>query len=207
VPDALLDQLHDRKGLQIHSGLIGDGVARLASSGALAGPGSVIAGTAIGSEPLYDAIVQDFFEFQPVSITHDVRRIGQRDRFIAINSALSVDLFGQAYAEVTPSGAMSGPGGAIEFAQAAQLSRGGLSVVALQSTAKGGRVSRIVAPSGAAGPVSLSRLMIDLIVTEHGVADFRGATHTERAEQLIAIAAPQFRSELALEWSDIERSI
>jgi acyl-CoA hydrolase len=207
VPDAVLDLLHDRRALRVYSGLIGDGVARLASAGALAGRGSVVAGTAIGSEGLYAAIEQDFFDFQPVSVTHDIRRIGDRNCFIALNSALSVDLFGQAYSEVTPNGAMSGPGGAIEYAQGAKLSRDGLSVVALPSTAKGGQLSRIIAPVEAAGPVALNRLLIDLVVTEHGVADFRGATHDERAEQLVAIAAPQFRSDLAQSWAGIKRAL
>jgi len=207
VPDAVLDILHDHKGLRIHSGLVGDGVLNLASSGALAGGVPILAGTAIGSEALYDAVAQDFFEFRPVSITHDVARMAAHEHFVAINSALQVDLFGQAYSEVTNGGAMSGPGGASEFAQGARLSRHGLSIVALPSTAKGGQISRIVAPADALGPVALSRLSIDLVVTEHGVADFRDAGHEERAEQLIAIAAPQFRSHLASAWSDIEQGL
>ena len=207
VPDALLDQLHDRKALTMHSGLIGDGVARLARSGALAGPGSILAGTAIGSEALYGAIAADVFDFQPVSITHNVARIGAYPAFVALNSALEVDLYGQAYAEVSPKGAMSGPGGAFDYAMAARLSPNGLSVVALPSSAKGGQISRIAIPSQATGPVALNRLVIDLVVTEHGVADFRNASHQERAERLIEIAAPQFRSELQSAWSDIEKNL
>lgn len=207
VPDAVLDSLHDRQGLRMHTGLVGDGALRLAGSGALAGTGAIVAGTAIGSQALYDALEQDIFDFQPVSVTHDVQAIGGINSYIALNSALSVDLFGQAFSEVTPQGAMSGPGGAIEYAQGAKLSRGGLSVVALQSTAKGGQLSRIVAPGNTTGPVALNRLLIDLVVTEHGVADFRGTGHEERAEQLIAIAAPQFRSQLADAWAEIEKAL
>ena len=65
---------------------------------------------------------------------------------MAINSALEVDLFGQAYSELTPSGLMSGPGGATDFTRGARLG-GGLSVVALPSTTKGR--TRLVSPDQA----------------------------------------------------------
>lgn len=207
VPDAVLDRLHDRRRLRMHTGLVGDGAARLASSGALAGKGAILAGAAIGSERLYDQLGRDEFDFQPVSVTHDIRRIAANDAFVAINSALSVDLFGQAFSEVSSGAAMSGPGGAIEFAQGARLSAGGLSVVALPSSAASGALSRIALPQDTEGPVTINRLLIDLVVTEHGVADFRNGTHDERAERLIAIAAPQFRAVLAEGWAAIARSL
>lgn len=207
VPDAVLDALHDRRNLGLHTGLVGDGAMRLAAAGALGGSGSAIVGAAIGSEALYAAITGPSFDFQPVSVTHDLARLAAYDAFVAINSALEVDLFGQAYAEVTAAGAMSGPGGASEFAMATRASANGLSIVALPATAKNGQISRITAPGRAYGPVSLSRLSIDLVVTEHGVADFRHATHAVRAEQLIAIAAPQFRRDLAASWAEIEKSL
>jgi Acetyl-CoA hydrolase/transferase C-terminal domain len=39
-------------------------------------------------------------------------------------------------------------------------------------------------------------LLVDKVVTEHGVAELRGRTIRQRAAALIAIAAPAFRDEL-----------
>ena len=52
--------------------------------------------------------------------------------------------------------------------------------------------------------VTVPRSDADLVVTEHGVADLRGATLAERAARLIAIAAPAFREDLARAWRDRE---
>jgi acyl-CoA hydrolase len=206
VPDAMMRMLGDRRGLKMHSGLVGDGVLALLDSGAIAGEGAIIAGCAIGSPALYDRIADPVFAFHPVSVTHGLARLSSIDRLITINSAIEVDLFGQAYAELTPKGLMSGPGGASDFTRGA---RGGcgLRIVVLPSTAAAGTISRIVGPGQAAGPVSLGRMDIDLVVTEHGVADLRAAGYAARAEMLIAIAAPEHRSALADIWNSYSKKL
>jgi len=72
----------------------------------------------------------------------------------------------------------------------------GKSVIACYSTAKGGTVSTIMPmlPEGSA--VTLHRSLVDHVVTEHGVARLRGRTVRERSLALIAVAHPDFRSEL-----------
>ncbi len=70
------------------------------------------------------------------------------------------------------------------------MSPRGRSIVALPSTARDGTISRIVARLGD-GIVSTARADADLVVTEHGVADLRGATLTERRARLLAIADPR----------------
>jgi acyl-CoA hydrolase len=94
---------------------------------------------------------------------------------------------------------MSGPDGATDFARSARIG-GGLRVVALPSDAASGSVSRIVGPGEGAGPVSLGRMDVDVVVTEHGAADLRGLGHEARARALIAIAAPPHRSMLEDRW-------
>ena len=84
-------------------------------------------------------------------------------------------------------------GGHSDFCAGASRSPGGLSVIAVRSTARSG-ASTIV---GRVDVVSTQRSDIDVVVTEHGVADLRRASDTERAERLIAIAAPQHRAALA----------
>lgn len=201
VPGAVLRGLSGRRGLRIHSGLIGDAVVELELAGALAPGAAVTAGVAIGTERLYAAISGPAYRFEPVCVTHDAATIGSIENFIAINSANEVDLLGQAYAEIGPNGLMSGPGGASDFARGARGARG-LRIVALAATAARGTISRIVAPGRAAGPVSLGRMDIDLVVTEFGVADLRAVGYAERAEALTAVAAPQHREGLRTQWQE-----
>jgi acyl-CoA hydrolase len=199
IPGAVLRALWDHQNLRIHSGLIGDGVLALREAGALGGGAPITAGVAIGSATLYAAISDPDFEFRPVSHTHAAEVVAGLERFVAVNSALEVDLFGQAYSELTPSGLMSGPGGATDFARGARLA-GGLSIVALPSATKGR--PRLVSPEQAGSLVSMSRFDIDLVVTEQGVADLRGKGHSARARSLIAIAHPDHREALARSWAE-----
>lgn len=200
VPDAVLDALHDRRDLRLHTGLVGDGGLRLVRSGAMAPGSSALVGVAIGSPELYAGLDDPHFQFRPASVTHDLRIAGAAEHFVTVNSALEVDLFGQVYSEVGPKGAMSGPGGASDFAAAARLSPRGLRLICLPADAAKGTLSRIIDPASARGPASLSRLDTDVVVTEHGAADLRGKSHDDRAEALIRIAAPQFRDVLAESW-------
>jgi acyl-CoA hydrolase len=199
VPGAVLRALTGHRNLRMHSGLIVDAVVDLEEAGALAPGAAVTAGSAIGSERLYRAIERPTYRFQPVSVTHDARQIGSIRNFVAINSALEVDLLGQAYAELGPAGLMSGPGGALDFARGARLG-GGLRIVALAATAGKGATSRIVAPGQGLGPVSLGRMDVDLVVTEQGAADLRGLGYHERARALIGLAAAPHRERLERAW-------
>ncbi len=201
VPGAVLKALRGRRNLRFHSGLIGDEVVDLEEAGALAPGASVLAGVAIGSQRLFDAISRDRYEFQPVSVTHSAEIIAEIPNFTSINSALEVDLLGQVYSELGPKGLMSGPGGASDYARAARLSPGGLRIIALAASAAKGAISRIVASGGGAGPVSLSRFDVDIIVTEHGNADLRELDYHARAKALIAIAPPAHREALTAAWS------
>ena len=200
VPDSVLRALTGRRDLRVHTGLMGDGLLELVASGAMAAGPSATVGVAIGSADLYRQLDHPAFQFRPVSITHGADVLAAIDTLVTINSAIEVDLFGQAYAELTPRGLMSGPGGASDFARGARL--GGVRIVALPSTALDGSISRIVVPGSGAGPVSLGRMDIDIVVTEHGAADLRGKTHAARAEALIAIASPDHCEALADAWAN-----
>ena len=196
VPDAVLRSLTDRRGLKAHTGLMGDGLLDLIEAGAI---DHAVVGTAIGGARLYRGLDHCALDFRPVSVTHGPAVLAAIERLVTINSALEVDLFGQAYAELTPRGLMSGPGGASDYARGARAGDG-LRIVALPSEAKG--ASRIVPPGAGAGPVSLSRTDIDIVATEHGAADLRGLSHAARAAALVAIAAPHYRDALAAAWAD-----
>jgi acyl-CoA hydrolase len=206
IPGAVLRSLTRRKNLRIHSGLISDAVLALKQAGALAPGLAVTGGVAIGGAALYAACSDPSFVFRPVSHTHSARVLAEIPHFISINSAIEVDLFGQAYAECGPRGWMSGPGGASDFARGAKIGRG-LRIVALPSTAKGGAKSRIVDPREAFGPVSLGRMDIDLVVTENGLADLRGLDHDSRARRLIGIAAEAHRPALTEAWRNLSEQL
>lgn len=202
VPGAVLRALTGRRNLRFHSGLIVDEVVDLADAGALAPGTPVLAGVAIGSKRLYEAISSEAYTFAPVSVSHSPTAIAAIPHFISINSALEVDLLGQVHSELGPKGLMSGPGGASDYARAARLSPGGLRIIALASSAGKGTISRIVAAGKGAGPVSLARTDVDLVITEHGVADLRDKTYAERATALIAIAPQSHQTALANSWQD-----
>ncbi|MFP1644691.1 acetyl-CoA hydrolase/transferase C-terminal domain-containing protein [Pontitalea aquivivens] len=195
VPEALLRGLTGHRNLAIHSGLIGVSTLNLLEAGALRARDPITAGVAIGTRRLYDAVSDPAFRFAPPSVTHDIREVSAIDKFVTVNSAIEVDLLGQAYAEATPKGFLSGPGGASDFAAGAR-GMDGLRIVALPATAAKGTVSRIVAPGAATGPVSLGRFDVDVVITEFGRADLRGLSHEGRRAALIAIAAPDHREAL-----------
>lgn len=200
IPDAVLRALTGHRNLRLHSGLIGDGALALVRSNAMAPGASALAGVAMGSAALYAGLDHPHFQFRPVSITHEQAILSRIDHLTTINSAFQVDLFGQVYAEASSRGFQSGPGGAGDYARGARASPTGLRIIALPSQAGGS--SRIVAREQAAGPVSLSRFDVDLVVTEHGAADLRYLGHEARAQALIAIADPGHREALARSWRD-----
>jgi acyl-CoA hydrolase len=118
---------------------------------------------------------------------------------VAINSALEIDLTGQVCADSIGSRMYSGVGGQMDFVRGAALSDEGRAVIALPSTAAGGKVSRIVPYLSQGAGVVTTRAHVETIVTEWGTAEMHGRSIPERARALIAIAAPQFRDQLESE--------
>jgi len=137
------------------------------------------------------------FEVRDPEYGLNVRTIAQNDNFYAMNNALSVDLTGQINAEsVFGSRMINGTGGQPEFAIGAALSRGGRCITLLPSTALDGAVSRVVAQHEAGSMITVPRFFADTVVTEYGIARLWGKNHRQRAQELIAVAHPEFRAEL-----------
>ncbi|MGZ8410948.1 MAG: acetyl-CoA hydrolase/transferase family protein [Hyphomicrobium sp.] len=199
---SVLAGLLEKRDLSFHTGAITDPLLSLEKAGALASrDGAITTGVAWGTRALYDFVAdQPRVHFAPVGWTHDIRNIAAIARFVAINSVVEVDLLGQANAEMIGGRQISSAGGLTDFMRGARLSQGGFSIIALAATAKGGAVSRIVPSLGPETVVSAARGDVDYIVSEHGIADLRYASVDARAEALIAIAAPQFRSDLHAAW-------
>ena len=129
----------------------------------------------------------------------DVRVISAHDNVVVINNALSIDLTGQITAESIGTQLVSSAGGQASFLMRALFSKGGRSITVLPATAKEGTVSRIVPVLAPGTTVTVPRTCADYVVTEFGIAHLRGKTVRQRAEELIAVAHPDFRSELRKE--------
>ena len=151
----------------------------------------------LGTKRLFDFINDNpIFEFHPTSYCNDPFVIAQNDRMVAVNSAIEVDLTGQVCSDSIGTGFYSGIGGQVDFIRGAARAKGGVPVIALPSTAKGGAISRIVPTLQPGAGVVTSRGDVHYIATEYGIAYLHGKTIRQRAEALIAIAHPSFREEL-----------
>lgn len=201
---AALAGLAGRKGLKIHSGMVTEPLLDALDGGVL---DAVVTGMAMGTNALYRRCGEDRrIRFAPSSFTHDVRVLSAVPRLVAINSALEVDLFGQANAEFMGGRQISGIGGLTDFLRGARLADGGVPIVALAATARGGSLSRIVArlePNA----VSVPRADLAVVVTEFGTADLRGLSLEARAQALIGVAAPQHRDGLEAAWVEMRRGM
>lgn len=189
-----------RRGLGYHAGMISPAVIE---ASAVFGRG-ITTGVALGGAGFYGGLCNARgIRFAPVGETHALATLGAIPGLVAVNSALEVDLTGQVNAESVAGRQSSGLGGLADFLRGARRSEGGVAVIALAATARGGRHSRIVPKLAAGAVVSVARSDIDVVVTEFGVADLREAGLNERAERLRAIAAPGFREEL-VRWEDAD---
>jgi acyl-CoA hydrolase len=203
IPDAVLSCLSDRNDLGIHTEMFSDGVMLLAQAGVITGrrktllPGKIVTSFIMGTKTLYDWVNDNpSVEMRPSSFTNDPFQIARNDNMIAINSALAVDLTGQVAADTIGGRFFSGIGGQVDFIRGSARSKGGRPIIALPSTAKDGKISRIQPSLEAGAGVVTSRGDIHYVVTEHGVADLWGKNIRQRACALIEIAHPDFRPEL-----------
>ncbi len=206
IPDAVLPFLAEKKDLGIHTEMFSDGVVDLVEKGVINGarknlhPGKLVASFLMGTRKLYDFVHENpSVAMYPVDYTNDPYIIGQNDRVVSINSCLQVDLLGQVASDTIGPVQFSGVGGQVDFIRGAARSKGGKSILAFPSTAGGGKVSRIVPRLDPGAVVTTSRCDVHYIVTENGIADLRGKSVRERAQQLIAVAHPDFRETLNVE--------
>ncbi len=196
-------KLVDKHDLGIHSEMFTDSMMELMKKGVIncsrknLNPGLAVASFAWGSRQLYDFIDGNRdIVFRRSSYVNDPFIIAQNDNMVSINTTLQVDLTGQVCSESIGPRQYSGTGGAFDFAYGALHSRGGRGIVAVQSTAKNGTISRITPMLTEGAMVSITRNVVDNIVTEYGVAPMRGRTVRQRVQNLIAVAHPDFREEL-----------
>jgi len=203
IPNAILSNLTSKKHLGVHTELLSDGIVELMKLGVIDNTmkkidrGKTVASFCMGRRETYDYIDDNpQIEFKTIDYTNNPLIIAQHDNIVAINSALEIDLTGQATAESLGSFFFSGVGGQADFMRGAVLSKRGKTILALKSTAEDGKTSRIVPFLKEGAGVTLHRGDIHYVVTEYGIAYLHGKNIRERAMELIAIAHPNFRGYL-----------
>lgn len=200
VTNAILENLSGKKHLGVHTELFSDGIAELMKKGVIDNTkktinrGKSVATFCMGHKDTYDFIHDNpDIEFRTIDYTNNPIVIAQHENMVAINSALEIDLTGQATAESIGKVFYSGVGGQADFMRGASLSRNGRAILALPSTAVGESISRITPALKEGAGATLIRGDIHYVVTEYGIAYIHGKSIRERAMDLIAIAHPKFR--------------
>ena len=200
IPNAVLSHLSDKKHLGIHTELMTDSIVELMKKGVIdnsrktINPGKTVATFCMGHTDAYKFLHDNpAFDFRTIDYTNDPLVIAEHNNMVAINSALEIDLTGQATAESIGTLSHSGVGGQADFMRGAVLARGGKAILTLQSTAASDVVSRIVPSLKEGAGTTLIRGDIRYVVTEYGIAYLHGKNMRERAMELIGIAHPKFR--------------
>ena len=209
IPDAVLRCLHNHKDLGVHTEMCSDGIIELIEKDVVTNkyknihPNKTVSSFALGSKKLYNYINDNpAFAFLDIEYVNDPHVIRRNDKMISINSAIEIDITGQACADSIGTYQFSGVGGQMDFMRGAALSIGGKPIIAIPSrTAKG--VARIVPTLKAGAGVVTTRAHMHYVVTEYGVAYLFGKNLRQRAKALINIAHPGDRE--MLEASCVER--
>lgn len=203
IPEAICVSLRDKHDLGVHTEMINNGMMDLIQAGVITGrrkslhPGKVVGAFALGEQALYDMMDRNpLFQIMRGDYVNNPFVVSQNRNMVSVNSALAVDLTGQCASESIGIRQYSGTGGQMDTAYGAIHAENGRSIIALPSTRKGGTVSSICSVLPAGSIVSLSRNVVDYVITEYGIAPLRGRTVRQRVENLIAVAHPDFREEL-----------
>lgn len=206
IPDAVLARLGDKHDLGIHTEMFSDGLIPLLQSGVVNNrhkvvhPNRTVTSFVSGSQKVYDYVDDNLaVEFHPCDRTNDTALIRKNPRVCAINSALEIDLTGQVCADSIGYRIYSGIGGQMDFVRAAVLSPEGKAIIALPSTAGGGKFSRIAPHLKEGAGVVTTRGHVEWVATEYGAVNLHGLNLRQRAEALISLAHPDFRQELSRE--------
>lgn len=212
IPSAILASLFGKSNLGVHSGMVTDGIIPLIEKGIVNNlqksidKGRVVTSMLAGSHHLYRyAHENHVFKFYPNSYTNDIAVISKLSRFVSINSAIEVDLTGQVNAETVGGIQISGVGGQADWVRGSLSSPGGVSIVALTSTAQKGTKSKIVPYLDQASVVTTPRYDVDFVVTEYGVAGLEGKSLMQRAEAISKIAHPDFQDQLLKTYKEVQK--
>jgi itaconate CoA-transferase len=210
LPNAVARYLTDHKDLGIHTEMFTEGMVNLIEEGVINGrrkslhPCKHVFTTAAGTKRMYEFMDDNpSMESYSASYVCSPSVIARNDRMFSINSVLEVDLLGQANAEFLEGSTFSGTGGQLDFVRGAFASRGGRSILAFYSTAKGGTISRVVPRLASGSVITTPRADTHYLATEHGIVNLKGKSTRERALAIISLADPKFRDDLMRQAEDM----
>lgn len=200
MPNAILTHLSGKRDLGVHTELLSDGIIDLMKKGVVTNAKKTldrkktVASFCMGSRDTYKFLNDNpAFDFRPIDYTNSLFVIGRQANMTAINSALEIDLTGQATAESIGEIFYSGVGGQADFMRGSALAPGGKSILAMRSSSVDEAHSRIVPSLSPGASATLIRGDVHYVVTEYGTAYLHGKNIRERAMSLISIAHPKFR--------------
>jgi acyl-CoA hydrolase/GNAT superfamily N-acetyltransferase len=203
LPFHVLKYLDGKKDLGLHTQVITDGFLPLFEKKVITNkrktllPDRVVTSLCMGSQKLYDFVDNNpAFYFRSSDFVNDPLVIARNDNFVTISSALEVDLTGQVCTDSMGYLFYSGIGDQVDFLRGSAMSRGGFSIIAMPSTAQGGRVSRIVPHLSPGAGVATTRGDVNFVITEYGIAELKGKGIYQRVMELAQITHPKFREEL-----------
>lgn len=206
IPNAVVSYLGEKRHLGVHTELLSDGIVDLMKQGVVDNTkksidtGKTVASYCMGKKETYELLDENpTIEFKTIDYVNNPLIIAKNKLMTAINSAMEIDLTGQATAESLSGTFYFGIGGQADFMRGAVLAPGGKSILALPSTAINDTISRIVPSLQEGTGVTLTRGDVHYVVTEYGIAYLHGKNIRERAMDLIAIAHPKFRPWLIVE--------
>lgn len=213
VPDAVLKQLTNHKGLGVHTEMFSDGLVPLVEKGVVTNeykkifPGKIISSFVLGTRRVYDfADNNPYVSCMDVSFVNDSDIIRRNPKVVAVNSAIEIDITGQVCADSIGTYQYSGIGGQMDFMRGAALSEGGKPVIAIPSVTKDG-LSRIVPFLNRGAGVVTTRGHVHYVATEYGIVNLYGCNMDQRARLLISIAHPEHREDLERAYYDRFRKI
>jgi acyl-CoA hydrolase/GNAT superfamily N-acetyltransferase len=200
LPNAILANLFNKKHLGVHTELFSDGLMDLIKAGVIdnsqktLSPGKTVAAFSMGKRETYEFLNDNpSILFRTIDWTNNPLNIARQVNMVAINSALEIDLTGQATSDSIGGTFYSGVGGHQDFMRGALLARGGRTILAMKSTAMNDTISRVVPSLRESAGITLNRGDVRYVVTEYGIAFLHGKNVRERAMSLISIAHPKFR--------------
>ena len=194
VPDATVGGLVDRRGLRVWTEMFSDGILALERAGSLDPDAPLNTSFVFGSAELYEWLDRnERVQLRRTEVTNSPARIAEQRMMTSVNTALQIDLFGQANASRIRARIYSGFGGQTDFTVGALQSKGGQAFMALRSWHPKADCSTIV-------PLvdePVTSFQHSAVVTEQGVAKIAGLDERTQARNLIEHAAhPEVREEL-----------
>jgi acyl-CoA hydrolase/GNAT superfamily N-acetyltransferase len=200
LPNAVMFCLSNKKHLGVHTELLSDGLVDLIKAGVIDNSrktldhGKTVASFSMGNKATYAYLDNNpSISFRTLDYTNNPLIIARIENMVAINSALEIDLTGQATSESIGGVFYSGIGGHQDFMRGALFAKNGKTILAMKSTSREDTISRIVPALKEQAGITLNRADVRYVVTEYGIAYLHGKNIRERAMALISIAHPKFR--------------